>query len=215
MEGEEAGEFTDGFLVVVDAEVDVAIVVSAWTAFGADDEESGALLAALIAAGRLGGFEGADHPLGEFALTRGASFLEGGGHGGNDRLARKEVSLDGIVFADLVAGPRVAIAASVGGDTAHGIDHRDLAHGGTVIGLAELGESFWSGFAGRDQREAVRAIGHFREGLGGDGTDTGSGPGDNAAHPEVFALDSDTEVASGGVVSNNGEGVDERRVGVG
>src|SRR5436853_1349526 len=62
VDGEDPIQFRDGSRVVVDADVDPAVVESAVPALVADDEEGGGLLSAAIASRSLAGIEGREEP---------------------------------------------------------------------------------------------------------------------------------------------------------
>lgn len=64
----DAAEFGDGLGMVVDAEVDVAVVCAAVAPAIADDEECGGLLAAFVATGGLACGEGVDEADGEISV---------------------------------------------------------------------------------------------------------------------------------------------------
>ena len=91
----DAAEFVDGLRVIVDAEVDVAVVCAAVAPAIADDEECGGLLAAFVATGSLACGEGVDEADGEVFVRD----EEGFRHGIDDFGAGEDVALDGVVFA--------------------------------------------------------------------------------------------------------------------
>lgn len=70
----DAAEFGDGLGMVVDAEVDVAVVCAAVAPAIADDEECGGLLAAFVATGGLACGEGVDERTARFPLEARKAF---------------------------------------------------------------------------------------------------------------------------------------------
>ena len=70
----DAAEFGDGLRVIVDAEVDVAVVCAAVAPAIADDEECGGLLAAFVATGGLACGEGVDERTARFPLEARKAF---------------------------------------------------------------------------------------------------------------------------------------------
>src|SRR5262249_18849587 len=116
-EAEDTGELGGGVLVIVDAEVEEAVADAVGAGLVADDEDGGGLLAALVAAGLLSGFEGGHQAPGERALA----VLEGLGHVVDDRFAGEDVALAGVVFPRLVARVFVAAAAGEGGGLPLGV----------------------------------------------------------------------------------------------
>ena len=60
-QAQDAGQFGDRLLVIVNAQVDVAIAEAVGPGAGANDEDGGRLLAALVAAGLLRRFQGVHH----------------------------------------------------------------------------------------------------------------------------------------------------------
>src|SRR5690606_26064616 len=94
-------------LVVVDAQVAIAVVHAAVAPTLAHDEQCGALHAALVAARLLARLECGDQPVAEIALGR----LESLRHRGDHALAGEDVALRAVVLAGDATGPFHALVA--------------------------------------------------------------------------------------------------------
>jgi len=204
LEGDEAAEFLEGFGVVVDAEVEDSVEPGFAGGFAGDDDEGGGLFAADIAADGLGGIESGEHAAGEVAM----GLLEGFRHRGPDFVVEHEIGLDGVVVANDVTGGGDVLRSGVGGDAALGVDHGDLANVAAFVGEEESFQGVGGGAAGPHEVEAELAVAGIDEGLGGDGADSGFGPGDRGADGEPVGLNGDAEFAGCGVAGHDGEGVD-------
>ena len=80
MDPEQAAQLGHGVRVVVDAQIDQAVVVAAVATAGRDHRDRGRLPAAAVAAGRVAGGQREQQPVREVAAAR----LVGLGHGVDD-----------------------------------------------------------------------------------------------------------------------------------
>ena len=115
-------EIFDRLLVIVHADVAVAVVQSLVPPSIAGDVECGGLAAPAVSSGLLTGFEGVDQSRAEFSL----GFLEGLGHGIGYFLAREDVALHDEVLALLATGPLQALFSRECSHTTLGVDDTDL-----------------------------------------------------------------------------------------
>ena len=107
MDAVEAAQLGDGVWVVVDAQVDQAVVVAAVAAAGRDDRDRRRLASAAVAAGCVACGQREQQPVGEVAAAR----LVGLGHRVDDVRPREDVALRGVAGAGAAARPRHAALA--------------------------------------------------------------------------------------------------------
>ncbi len=137
-------ELRDGLLVVVDAQVDERVAQSRVAAVLLDDEQRCRLLAAAVAAGRLGGREALEQALRERLSVRGR---ERRCQRGDRLLADEDVALSGEARPGESARPFHARGARVGGAAAVGVDDADLAVGTAVVRVGQAGDHLRGGEA--------------------------------------------------------------------
>jgi len=207
---QQAAEFADRRGMIFHAEIDVTVVVPAGAAVGADHKQSGALLTPAIAAGRLPGFQGGEHPFGEFTLAGVTRGTEGVGHGLDDLFTGEQVALDGEIFPDEMSGPRKTLGAGVGRSMATGIDHRHLPRVPVFITGEAVGQRLGGGFSRGHRGETFGTKADPGPGLSGYRADPGLRPRDHAADTEILALHRYPEIAGLRVKRHNGEGIHQR-----
>ena len=111
LEIDEARQLPDRIVVVVDPQVEPAVVPATVAAAGADDQQGRRLATAPIATGRVGRREAGDEQLRE----RPAARQERVGEAVDDPGTGQDVALGRETLAGPAAGPREAVAAGVGG----------------------------------------------------------------------------------------------------
>ena len=199
VDGEDPIQFRDGSRVVVDADVDPAVVESAVPALVADDEEGGGLLSAAIASRSLAGIEGREEPDRQIALGR----FEGGAHGLDDLLSREDVPLAREVPPHEVAGPGKAFLPRVRGGPPACIDDARLALRGLLVRLHESQEHLLRRGPLLQHREGLRPVGVR---LRRDGPDPRERERDDGPDGDEFRLNRDSEILRLRIEGDDAEG---------
>ncbi len=185
----EARELGDGIVVVLDAQLLVALPA---LARGGEHEQRRRLAAADVAAGDLGRLERGEQALGQRAI--GAAPV-GRGHRLGHARAAHHVGLAGEPAVERVTGVLDAAAAGVRGGAALGVDDADLAHRGLLVAgerAVERGLGARAGAQVLERGGADRGVGN---GLRRAGADAGLAPGDEGPDGEPVGLDRDAEGA--------------------
>ncbi len=210
VEAHQPVQLLDGPRVVVDPQVQPAVVVTAVATLGFDHQQGGRLLPAPVATRRLGRAQRLDQALlhGQAAV---AGRLVGPGHLVHHGGTSQDVALAGIPLAHPVPGPLEAGLARVGCRPPLGVDHPQLAVIPLGVGLHQAGHHLFRREALAQQRQAVGAVAHVGPGLGGDGAGARFGPGHHRPDGEELGLDSDPPDAGCRVRRHDGEGCDPRR----
>ena len=177
--------------MVVDAQIDPAIVCAPVPAAVADDEERRRLAAAPIATRAVGRRETRHEAFRE----RQRSGLERVGEGVDDGGTREDVALGREPIAYSPAGPRKAIGSGMTGAASVGIHDPNLALIAQVVRFDQPRERGRRVETVVEQREAIGPVGRVRERLGRDRPDTGARPRDHRAHPQELRLHGDRQIA--------------------
>jgi hypothetical protein len=109
MNTEQALEFDDRLRVIVHAQIEIIIVVTAVAAAGPHDDHAGGLLAPAVPADGIARQQGRHQSIRQFA----ASIAEGHGHGVQRLWAGENVALAGEILAGAMPGPGITAAARV------------------------------------------------------------------------------------------------------
>ncbi len=109
----------------------------------------------------------------------------------------------------MVARRLDALGPGVGRDLSVDIHKGDLANITALVDQEERIECLLSGESALHQIEATRSVGRVDKALGGDGADSGLGPGDDRTHREPVRLDSHAQFAGGRVAGDDRIGVDK------
>ena len=128
-------ELVDGIRMVVNAQVDVAVVAPLVPAAVADDQQRRGLPSALVPARRVAGHERGQQPVAQVALGLG----ERAGELGHDGLPRKDVALRGEAVAGDASGPRHALQAGERRRMPGRVDEPHLAIFPAVVGRRAAG----------------------------------------------------------------------------
>src|SRR5712691_3928467 len=130
---EDPDQLLDRFRMVVDSDVDPAVIEAAIAATVADDEESRRLLTSFVTARPLPGAQGREEPDRKIPLRH----FECMAHPFHDVRAREEVSLACVIPADEVAGPWKALLPGVRGGPTSCVHDAGLPLRGFLVGLHE------------------------------------------------------------------------------
>ncbi len=201
VEPDQAAEFSNRLGVVLHPQVHHRIGPGAACGDGLHDQDTGALLAANIAAGGLPGLQRGQQPLREIAGRRPIRL----GHRRPDLRPQHHVGLDGEALADLMPGLRDTPLAGVDGDPSPGIHHRDLPEIAAVVG----GQEGRQGLGGRVARphpgQPQGAVADVHQRLGGDGAHPGLRPRYHRPDGEPVGLHRHPQLSGLGITGDNGE----------
>ena len=192
MKAVDALELLDRLRMVVDAQVDGDVARAAVAAVLADDEERGRLPPAPVAAGRLGGGEAGEQPLGERPPRRALEGRRQRVHGGR---RDEDVPLRRVARPGRPAGPLEALGARVGRRAPMRVDDAELAVLAPLVGADERPHDVLRRVALAQEREPVGPVGEVRPGLRRDRADLGLGGRHGGAHGEELRLDGDAPLA--------------------
>ena len=160
--------------MIVDPQVDPAVVAAAVAGPFADDEERCGLPPAPVAARVVGRSQARDEELGERPPAREIRIDEGV----DDTGPGQDVALCRVSVARAVPGPCEAAPAGVGGRHALRIHDAGLTLLPEGVGPHQDGQRVHGRRSALEQGQPIGAVGDIRERLGGDGADAGPGPRD-------------------------------------
>ena len=198
---EDPAELADRVGMVVDPEVDPAIVAAAVAGTLAHDEEGRGLAAAPVAPGGVGGGQAGHEQLGE----RPAAGQVRLGERVDDTGPRQDVALGRVPVARPAPGPREAAPAGMGGRSAMRIDDARLALLPERVGPDERRQGVRRARPALEEGQAVGPVGDVRERLGGDRADAGPRPRHARPHGEELGLDRHGEIAGRRVARDDRE----------
>src|SRR5438132_3203711 len=183
-------QLLDRFGMIVDPDVDPAVIETAVATTLADHQECRGLLPSLVAARTLSGAEGPEKSDRKISLRPFERFA----HLLHDVFAREEVSLAGVIPADEMAGPWEAFPPGVRGRPAARVHDAGLPLRGFLVGLHETLQRILRCDTLLQQGEGLRAVRRVRVRLGRDGADPGPGEGHNGSDGDELRFDRDAEV---------------------
>ncbi len=166
------------------------------------DEQSGRLLTAPIAPGRLARREGSEKPLGKRELV---AQLERARERVDGRRRDEDVPLGGVPGAGAPAGPLEAAGARERRGPTRGVDHAELALLAGPVGTCQASDDLGGGEPLAKQREPVRPVGDPRSRLRRDRPDAGFGPRDEGTNGEKPRRHRDPPLAPGEVAADDRE----------
>jgi len=158
--------------MIVDPQVDVAVVEAGVTAARFCDIQCGALLPASVAAGGLSGTQRRDESIGEVPLR----LLERARKAIHDAFACENVPLRGVVRARDAARPIHASRAGERRRTSGRVDDAELSLVSMVVGVGEPTDDFFGRFSLLQQREPTWAVRRVRPRLRRDRADAADSP---------------------------------------
>src|SRR6267143_5030301 len=202
VDGEDPVQLLDRPRMVVDPDVDPAVVEAPVPAAVPDHEEGRRLLPAAIASRRLPGAEGREEANRQVALGR----FERMAHRLDDVLAREQIALGRKVLPDKMARPRKALLPRVRGGPPARIDDARLAFRRFLVGLREALEDLLRGGPLLQHLEGFRPVGRVRVRLGRDRPDPRERERDDGSDRDELRLDRDPEILRLRIEPHDAEG---------
>src|SRR5215217_872024 len=188
--------------MVVDAQVQKAIVIATVSATLLHDEQRRRLFPPRVSPSRLPGVQRRQETPGEVP----GSCLKGLRHRLDGLPSDEDVALGGVVLSRHTPGPLEALAPGEGRRAAPGVNDAQLPVLALVVGGDQGLDRLFGGLASGHKIQAPRAVVEVRHRLRRHGACSGASPGHYRADREKLRLDGDAQSLCFGVEGDDGEG---------